>query len=357
MFKIQQLQLQVQLLPVVVRLGCSLFAVGATGPGNSNIKRLPYPSQASHCATCVLERVHCNICGPLPPCYGAFHYFILFICCHSCYIFVSLMKTCEEAPEHFLQFKSLAKTFSQQKLSLLHINNAPELIRGKFEQYCKASGITYEKTVPDSPSQNGVAEHYNLTLVSMARALLHDAELSEWFWPFAILTTVHLKNWVPHTNLPSDKTPFELWYHYKPNLSHLCLFGAPCTSHILSNMPSKFAARGESGCFLGYAQDAKGYHVWIPNPNGPGGTLKTHRDVIFHDFPSSTPPNHPLPLWDEITTPTLTADSDNAYVLQRRKHILSLTLRSFAQQTYTIRHSHPCKCASHTYKRGGYRWR
>jgi hypothetical protein len=30
MFKIPQLQLQVQLLPVVVRLDCSLFAVGVT---------------------------------------------------------------------------------------------------------------------------------------------------------------------------------------------------------------------------------------------------------------------------------------------------------------------------------------
>ena len=319
----------------------------------ANIKRLPFPPRASHPATRILERVHCDICGPLPSCYGAFRYFILFICCHSRYIFVSLMKTREEAPEHFIHFKSLAETFSQQKLSILRVDNAPELIRGKIEQHCKASGITYEKTVPDSPSQNGVAERYNLTLISMARALLLDAGLSEWFWPFAILTAVHLKNRVPHANLPSDKTPFELWYKYKPNLSHLRPFGAPCTSRILSNTLSKFAARGESGRFLGYARDAKGYHVWIPHPNGRGGTLKTRRDVIVHGFPSSTPPDQPLPLWDEITAPTLPANSENAYVLQRRACIILLTFRLIVQRTYTVRHSHPRKCASCTYKRGG----
>ena len=279
----------------------------------ANIKQTPFPSRASHRATRILERVHCDICGPLPPCYGAFRYFILFICCHSRYIFVSLMKTREEAPQHFIEFKSLAQTFSQQTISILRVDNAPELVRGKLEEHCKTSGITYEKTVPDAPNQNGVAERCNLTLASMARALLLDASLTEWFWPFAILTAVHLKNRVPHSNLPPGKTPFEFWHRYKPNLSHLRPFGAPCTSRILSNTLSKFDPRGESGRFVGYARDAKGYHIWVPNLGGHGGTLKTRRDVVFHDFPSSTPPDNTLPLWDEIFTPT-SPPTQTAYV-------------------------------------------
>jgi hypothetical protein len=178
------------------------------------------------------------------------------------------MKTWEEAPQCFIKFKSLAKTFSQEKLSILRVDNAPECIHGKLQEHCKNSGITYEKTVPGTPNQNSLAKHCNLTLTSMARALLLDAKLNNWFWPFAILTTVHLKNCIPHAFLPPHKTPFEFWYHYKPNLSHLCLFSAPCTSHILSNNLSKFDAHGKSGHFLGYAWDAKGYLVWILNPNG-----------------------------------------------------------------------------------------
>ena len=47
-----------------------------------------------------------------------------------------------------------------------------------MEEYCKAHGITYEKTIPDSPPQNGVAERTNLTVATMARAMLIDANLS-----------------------------------------------------------------------------------------------------------------------------------------------------------------------------------
>jgi hypothetical protein len=174
-----------------------------------------------------------------------------------------------------------------------------------MESYCKAEGVTYEKTIPDSPSQNGVAERTNLTIGSMARAMLIDADLKDYFWPFATQAAVHLKNRVPHSSLPPDKTPFELWHRYKPNLSHLRLFGVICTSRILSNNLTKFTPRGETGRFLGYAKDAKGYLVWIPGPNNRGGTVKARRDVTFHDYP--VPLSHAPPtdtessLWDDVT--------------------------------------------------------
>ena len=269
----------------------------------ANIKRKPFPKEASHRATRLLQRVHCDICGPLPPSYGGFRHFILFICCYSRYIFISPMKSREEAPDQFMRFKALAETFSQQKITILRVDNAPELVRGKLEEHCRIAGISYKKTIPHSPSQNGVAERCNLTLVSIARALLFDASMSEWFWPFAILTAAHIKNRVPHSNLPTNTTPFELWYQYKPDLSHLRLFGAPCTSRILTTHLSKFDPRGEHGRFLGYARDAKGYLIWVPNSSGVGGTVKTRRDVIFHDFPSPALPDDSLPLWDDIAVP------------------------------------------------------
>jgi transposase InsO family protein len=229
----------------------------------ANIKRSPFPQHASNRATRLLQRVHCDICGPLPPSYGSYRYFILFICCHSRYIFFYLMKSREEAPQCFVDFRSIAENFSQQKITILRVDNAPELISGKLHAFCKTRGITYEKTVPDSPNQNGVTERCNLTLGSMVRALLIDADLSYWFWPFAVQTAVHIKNRVPHSSLPPHTTPFQLWHQRKPNLSHLRLFGAHCTSRILPTPQSKFAPRGEAGRFLGYATDAKGYLIWV----------------------------------------------------------------------------------------------
>jgi hypothetical protein len=220
------------------------------------------------------------------------------------------MKTRDEALQHFIEFRTHTQNFTGQRLVTLRVDNAPELTRGQMEIYCRTEGISFEKTVPHSPPQNGVAERTNLTLASMARAMLIDADLGSYFWPFATQAAVHIKNRVPHAALPSDLTPlspFECWHHYKPNLSHLRLFGSPCTSRILSTSLPKFAAHGESGRFLGYSKEAKGYLIWIPGPHGQAGSVKTRRDVTFHDFPKPPTPcdvhNQYSPLWDDVPFP------------------------------------------------------
>jgi hypothetical protein len=228
------------------------------------------------------------------------------------------MKTRDEALQCFIEFRALAETFCGEKVAILRVDNAPELTKGKFGEHCKSEGITYEKTVPEAPSQNGVAERCNLTLTSMARAMLIDADLSDWFWPFAIQAAVHIKNRVPHSSLPTHKTPFEFWHRYKPNLSHLRPFGVHCTSRITpSNALLKFDPRGEPGRFLGYAKDAKGYLVWVPSPSGRGGSLKTRRDVTFHDLPTPAPVpsvhDDLTPLWDDIATPDQSAQREEMY--------------------------------------------
>lgn len=78
------------------------------------------------------------------------------------------MKSRHEAVSLLAQFRKAAENFCGQKLMLLQVDNAPELVHGQMKEFCKANGITYEKTVPDSPPQNGVAERTNLTICSMA---------------------------------------------------------------------------------------------------------------------------------------------------------------------------------------------
>ena len=217
------------------------------------------------------------------------------------------MKTHDEACNFLIEFQTATENFTGEQLTILRIDNAPKLTHGKMEDHCKTHGILFEKTIPDSPPQNGVTKRTNLTIASMVRAMLINGNLSDFFWPFATQAAVHIKNRLPHSALPPDKTPFELWHRYKPNLSHLRLFGAPCTSRILSNNLSKFQPHGKAVHFLGYAKDAKGYLLWIPGPNGQRSSVKSQRDVIFHDAPpiQTVPPlNRELaPLWEDTPFP------------------------------------------------------
>ena len=145
--------------------------------------------------------------------------------------------------------------------------------------------------------------------------MLIDANLRDFFWPFAVLTAVHIKQCILHSAPPTNVTPFELWFGHWPNLSHLRPFGTACTFHIITNHLTKFEPCSELGQFLGYVKDAKGYLIWVPNPNNNGRTLKVCRDVVFHDFPThphSPPvPPHYLPLWENVDFPDCVRESED----------------------------------------------
>jgi hypothetical protein len=87
------------------------------------------------------------------------------------------MKSWDEAFSLFTQFQTAAENFCKEKITFLHVDNAPELVHGQLQAHCKLRGITYEKTVPDSPLQNDVTERTNLTICSMARTMLLDANM------------------------------------------------------------------------------------------------------------------------------------------------------------------------------------
>ena len=54
------------------------------------------------------------------------------------------------------------------------------------------------------------------------------------------------------------KTPFELWYGYKPNVSYLKVFGSKC--YILKeSRKGKFDVKGDDGIFLGYSYKSKAH--------------------------------------------------------------------------------------------------
>jgi transposase InsO family protein len=251
----------------------------------ANIKKLPFPKKSDRRASRVLERVHSDICGPLANGYGGYHYFILFIDKWSCYIFIYFLTKQSEALNCFKHYKASVEAFHNAKILYLRVDNALELVEGEFRQFCEENGISYEKTVPDAPQQNGKSERTNQTLERMTRAMLLDADLHDFFWPFATQTGVYSKNHIPHSALPPNVTPFLRWFKHKPNISHFRPFGTHCTARIVNQKLPKLNPRGELGRFLGYDEEAKGYIIWVLSSR----TIKTRRDLIFHG-----PPTQPL---------------------------------------------------------------
>jgi hypothetical protein len=247
----------------------------------ANIKRTPFPHRSHTRATELLERIHSDVCGPLPKAYGNFQYFLTALDDSSSWGTVYLMKKRSETPQHIIQYKTSSERLHNTKLQILRVDNAPEYIEGELRKFCDNEGIRYERTVPEAPQQNGKAERHNYTYERMARAMLLDADLHDYFWPFAIMAAVYIKNRVPHAALPPDVTPFERWHGHKPDIRSMRPFGAHCMARIVNPKLGKLDPRGETGRFLGYASESKGYLFW----HTASRTVKVRRDLVFHGPP------------------------------------------------------------------------
>ena len=77
-----------------------------------------------------------------------FQIFITFIDDSCRFIAIYFLKLKSDALKCFHEFRIAAEKFLGYPVIFLRIDNAPELIYGQFEAYCKEHGITYDEIRP-----------------------------------------------------------------------------------------------------------------------------------------------------------------------------------------------------------------
>ena len=88
------------------------------------------------------------------------------------------------------------------------------------------------------------------------RTLMIEKNIAIKYWKEAINTAIHTLNRVQLKD--SFKTPHDLWYGYKPNVSYLKIFGSKC--YILKeSRKGKFDVKVDEGIFFGYSCKSKAY--------------------------------------------------------------------------------------------------
>ena len=106
-------------------------------------------------------------------------------------------------------------------------DNAKEFLTS--ESALQERGIELEPSTTHTPEQNGVAERFNRTIITMVRCMLHHAGLPDGFWPPAALYANHLRQRLP---LADGASPYERWYKVKPLIDIERTFGMLCKVHI-----------------------------------------------------------------------------------------------------------------------------
>ena len=101
----------------------------------------------------------------------------------------------EDTLKNLMVFKEFVETQSCNKLKAFHSDNGGEYVNKSFKEFCTKNGIIMETTAPYSPSQNGIAEWLNQTLLEHVHAMLFANNLPKiCYGPFSpVQFPIHLR--------------------------------------------------------------------------------------------------------------------------------------------------------------------
>ncbi|KAH7524952.1 hypothetical protein FEM48_Zijuj06G0173800 [Ziziphus jujuba var. spinosa] len=205
--------------------------------------------------------------------------------------------------EVFKSFLAYVKNQFSTSIKILRSDSGGEYMSDAFKVFLQSEGILFQKSCPDTPQQNGVAERKNRHLLDVTRTLLLDASVPSHFWVEALSTSVHLINRLPSPVLDNE-TPYFRLHGNNPDYNHLRVFGCLCYAHLPSSDRNKLTAQSARCAFLGYASDRKGYLCYDPLAR----RIRISRNVVFveniyffqHVSDSSTSSSSYLPNFDQL---------------------------------------------------------
>ena len=253
--------------------------------------RLPFQSSSTK-ADQPLTLVHSDVCGPMKVAsLGGKRYIATFLDDYSGLSAIRLMKHKSEVAPAMKEVFTMLENQSAYKVKALRTDNGGEYVNSEVSTYLKSKGVFHQKTMAYTPEQNGKAERLNRTLIEKVRAMLADAGLSKQLWAEALLTANMIRNRSPVAD--KDKTPWELFFGEKPDVSFLRTYGSK--AYVLvpkEKRNNKLDAVSTSGKLVGYAPGCNGYRILIGNHK-----IISSRDVVFSSPNSNSAA--PLPVEEE----------------------------------------------------------
>ena len=170
----------------------------------------------------------------------------------------------------------------------IHIDRGKEFVNDELQKWCKQNGLEIQMTAPYSPSQNGVAERMNCTLVELARAMIKGCP--EFLWEYAIAHSSYIRNRSYTTSL-QNKTPYEIRFNHKPNVSHFREFGSPVWVLLQGlKQPRKMEPKSRRRMFVGFDDGSKSIKYY----NAETRRVLTSRNFRFLSLTSDEPPPEPI---------------------------------------------------------------
>ncbi|CAI7917988.1 unnamed protein product [Closterium sp. NIES-54] len=199
----------------------------------------------------------------------------------------------------------LRKRFGQDLPILrLHSDKGGEFSSTLLREFCRGEGILQSFTLPDSPRQNGIAEHRIGLVMEVARTSMIHAAAPHFLWPFAVQYAEHELILWPRVSLPKT-SPSLRWTGEVGDESVFRVWGS--LTFVRDTSANTLSPRAIPCVFLGFVPDAPGWQFYHPTSR----PVFSSQDVTFDEsvpfyrlFPyRSAPPPPPLPLFLALGPP------------------------------------------------------
>ena len=238
--------------------------------------RAAHPTSGSE-STAPLELLHMDVCGPFSETsLGGARYFATYLDDYSKLTVVRPIEFKSDVTEVTKTVITMLEKQSGLPVLVVRTDNGTEYVNHALKAYLDEKGIVHQKTVRYTPEQNGAAERLNRTLLERIRAMLEDSGLPKKMWAEAAVTAGYIRNRSPVST--RDKTPWELFFGKKPDVSRLRVFGARAYVHIPKQLRSKLESHTELGYLVGYEPNVKGYRILLDS-----GKIRVAENVIFQE--------------------------------------------------------------------------
>jgi transposase InsO family protein len=219
---------------------------------------LPNTREGPKVSKC-LEHIHVDLNGPQPvQSRSGRQYSMNIIDDHSSYIWSTPLRLKSEAVSILQAWQRTVENQTNEQLKILVTDNG-ELVSDEITTWCSSHGIVHQMTAPYTSLQNGHAEHLHRTVMNKARSmrLVYGAPPS--FWDEFCATSAYLTNFTSSTTL-NKRMPFEIWYGYRPSISHLWEIGCQAFTLNLPRQP-KILQCSRLCILIGYTPNVKAYRL------------------------------------------------------------------------------------------------
>ncbi|GJU49292.1 retrovirus-related pol polyprotein from transposon TNT 1-94 [Tanacetum coccineum] len=210
----------------------------------------------------VLNTLHMDLCGPMRVQTNNENKYILVIVddC-SKFTWVKFLRSKDQTPEFVIKFLKQIQVGLNKTVRYIRTDNDTELVNQVPTEYYESVSIFHQKSVLRTLQQNDFVERRNCTLVEAARTILISSKAPMFLWAEVVATACYTQNRsLTHTR--HNKTPYELVYDKKHDLTFLRVFGALCYPTNDSKDLGKLQPTADIGIFVGYAPSRKGYKIY-----------------------------------------------------------------------------------------------